>query len=180
MKLYVYTLLAISLSVFSCKKDGPKRGVPPSEKIVEDLNVTKTKVDVKFTDEELGLLYADYLLVKAALVNTDFSKTQIATNKMNTDILNIKKYEKARQIAVLISKEREVEKQREFFVGLTDEVFKLIDGNITEGKVFQQMCPMAFDGKGGIWLSDSNEVRNPYFGDVMLACGAVMNVFEKK
>jgi len=179
MKLYIYALLAISLSMFSCKKDGPKRGVPPSEKAVEDLNTTKTKGDVKFTDEKLDVLYLNYLLVKAALVNTDLSKTQEAAKKMNIDISSIKEYENARQIAVLISKEKDVEKQREFFVGLTDEVFKLIDGNIASGKVFQQMCPMAFDGKGAIWLSDSNEVRNPYFGDVMLACGAVMNVFEK-
>jgi len=37
---------------------------------------------------------------------------------------------------------------------------------------------MAFDGKGGYWLSNSKEIRNPYFGDIMLACGEVTEVLE--
>lgn len=179
MKLYIVALLGLSLLTFSCKKD-PKHGVPPSEQKVSDLNETKTKVTAKFADAKQGLLYNDYLEVKAALVNTNVLKTQIAAKKMANDFIDIPIYNNARQVAVLISKEADVEKQREFFVGLTDEVFKVVSSGITEGQVFQQMCPMAFNGKGAVWLSDSKEVRNPYFGDVMLACGAVMKVFEKK
>ena len=81
-------------------------------------------------------------------------------------------------LAVLIAKEESVDKQREFFVGLTDEVLTSIKGNITKGKVVQQMCPMAFEGRGGFWLSNSKEVRNPYFGDEMLVCGAVVKEFS--
>lgn len=179
MKLYIVALLGLSLLTFSCKKD-PKHGVPPSEQEVGDLNETKTKVTAKFADDKQGVLYNDYLGVKAALVNTDVSKTQAAAKKMADDFIDIPAYNDARQVAVLISKETDVEKQREFFVGLTDEVFKMVSSGITEGQVFQQMCPMAFNGKGAIWLSDSKEVRNPYFGDVMLACGAVMKIFENK
>ena len=178
MKLYVYTFFAISLAFFSCKKD-PKHGVPPSEQ-VGDLNETKTKVIAKFADAKQELLYNDYLEVKAALVNTDAKKTQMAAKKMADNFVNVPVYNNARQVAVLISKESDVEKQREFFVGLTDEVFKAVSAGVTEGQVFQQMCPMAFNGKGAVWLSDSKEVRNPYFGDVMLACGAVIKVFEKQ
>jgi len=178
MKLITLVLLALSLSLFSCKKDKPKHGIPPSEIVVEDLNETKTKVNAKFKNEKLDLLYHNYLAVKAALVNTDAQKTKEAAQKMNSAISSINDFDEARRVVVLIANEKDVEKQREFFVGLTDEVFKLVDGNIAEGKVFQQMCPMAFEGKGAVWLSDSNEIRNPYFGDVMLACGAVMKVFE--
>ena len=178
MKLYICAFLAISLGLFSCKKD-PKHGVPPSEQ-VGDLNETKTKVAAKFADPKQELLYSDYLGVKAALVNTDAAKTQAAAKKMANDFVGVPAFNNARQVAVLISKETNVEKQREFFVGLTDEVFAAVSSGITEGQVFQQMCPMAFNGKGAVWLSDSKEVRNPYFGDVMLACGAVIKVFEKQ
>lgn len=179
MKLHIYAFLATSLFLFSCKKD-PKHGVPPSEQIVVDLNKTKTKVVAKFADVQQELLYNDYLDVKSALVNTDVNKIQVAAKKMANDFADVATYNNARQIAVLISKETDVEKQREFFVGLTDEVFEAVTKGVIEGQVFQQMCPMAFNGKGAIWLSDSNEVRNPYFGDVMLACGTVMKVFENK
>jgi len=39
--------------------------------------------------------------------------------------------------------------------------------------VYKQYCPMAFDGKGAFWLSSSEEIRNPYYGDKMLKCGRV-------
>lgn len=57
---------------------------------------------------------------------------------------------------------------------LTVETEKLINTSaITSGEVYKQFCPMAFDGNGGYWLSDSKEVRNPYYGNKMLKCGSV-------
>jgi hypothetical protein len=32
---------------------------------------------------------------------------------------------------------------------------------------------MARNNQGGFWLSDDEEIRNPYFGDKMLTCGSV-------
>jgi Cu(I)/Ag(I) efflux system membrane fusion protein len=37
---------------------------------------------------------------------------------------------------------------------------------------------MANDDVGGYWFSESEEIRNPYFGDEMLLCGEVKEVFE--
>ncbi|QQL45742.1 efflux RND transporter periplasmic adaptor subunit [Sulfuriroseicoccus oceanibius] len=34
-------------------------------------------------------------------------------------------------------------------------------------------CPMAFGNRGADWLSATDEVLNPYFGDMMLRCGVV-------
>ena len=180
MRLSILVLLGLSLSIVSCKKEQPKHGVPPSEQVIDDLNKTKTAVEVKFSNENQNLLYNDYLAVKAALVNTNVVKTQITANKMAQDLGSIPEFKNARGVAILIAKEKDIEKQREFFVGLTDEVFKSISNNVVEGQFFQQMCPMAFNGKGAVWLSNSNEIRNPYFGDVMLACGVVTNTFQKK
>jgi len=42
-----------------------------------------------------------------------------------------------------------------------------------DGKVFIVHCPMAFGNKGADWLSEKDEVLNPYFGDMMLRCGEV-------
>jgi hypothetical protein len=32
---------------------------------------------------------------------------------------------------------------------------------------------MAFNDQGAYWISDREEIRNPYFGDKMLTCGVV-------
>jgi Cu(I)/Ag(I) efflux system membrane fusion protein len=36
---------------------------------------------------------------------------------------------------------------------------------------YYQFCPMAFDNQGAYWISETEEIRNPYFGDEMLSCG---------
>ena len=40
-------------------------------------------------------------------------------------------------------------------------------------KLFVQHCPMAFDHAGASWISDAEQISNPYFGDKMLRCGNV-------
>jgi hypothetical protein len=41
----------------------------------------------------------------------------------------------------------------------------------TENTLYQQFCPM-YD-KGSAWLSMEKEIRNPYYGSKMMACGKV-------
>lgn len=42
------------------------------------------------------------------------------------------------------------------------------------GTVYIQHCPMADDNRGADWLSLEKEIRNPYFGSMMLTCGEVI------
>ncbi|MEL6534379.1 MAG: efflux RND transporter periplasmic adaptor subunit [Bacteroidota bacterium] len=44
--------------------------------------------------------------------------------------------------------------------------------------VYYQYCPMALEDQGAYWLSKEKEIRNPYFGDAMLACGEVREYVE--
>ena len=39
---------------------------------------------------------------------------------------------------------------------------------------------MAFNNTGAYWLSNSKEIYNPYFGDMMLNCGRVADTFESE
>lgn len=39
--------------------------------------------------------------------------------------------------------------------------------------LYVQYCPMFEGDKGGSWLSISKDIKNPYFGDMMLSCGEV-------
>ena len=39
--------------------------------------------------------------------------------------------------------------------------------------LYHDHCPMAQDNKGAMWLSETKEIRNPYFGDKMMTCGSV-------
>ena len=49
-----------------------------------------------------------------------------------------------------------------------------------DSKIYLTFCPMAFDNKGGYWLQDSEEIKNPYFGAKMLKCGEIKDEYGRK
>jgi hypothetical protein len=72
-----------------------------------------------------------------------------------------------------ISTTSDVNQQREAFSTLTQAMEAELEGAIASGEIYKQYCPMAFEGKGDSWFSNSTEIRNPYYGDKMLKCGRV-------
>jgi membrane fusion protein, copper/silver efflux system len=74
----------------------------------------------------------------------------------------------------LISKAKDIEEQRKHFEPLSDALIESAElFGLTIDMVYVQFCPMAFDDKGAYWLSESDKILNPYFGDMMLTCGEV-------
>ncbi len=68
----------------------------------------------------------------------------------------------------------DIEAQRKSFSMLSDNLYKSAKAFGLGGQeAFYTYCPMAFNDKGAYWLSDKETVRNPYFGEKMLACGEV-------
>ena len=46
------------------------------------------------------------------------------------------------------------------------------------GMIYYQYCPMANGDIGAFWLSNIEEIENPYFGDEMLKCGETRETIE--
>lgn len=68
----------------------------------------------------------------------------------------------------------DLEAQRTAFSNLSDNLYKSIKAyGLGTATAYYEFCPMAFNDQGAYWLSDSKEIRNPYFGDKMLKCGRV-------
>ena len=40
----------------------------------------------------------------------------------------------------------------------------------TNKTLYQYFCPMYNNNKGGVWLTEIKEIKNPYFGSKMLKC----------
>ncbi|MFH1995565.1 MAG: efflux RND transporter periplasmic adaptor subunit [Candidatus Omnitrophota bacterium] len=47
-------------------------------------------------------------------------------------------------------------------------------------RLYLSFCPMAFDGKGGYWFQDSDEIKNPYLGSAMPDCGEIKTEYGRK
>lgn len=67
-----------------------------------------------------------------------------------------------------------IEHQREHFALLSKDIYDLVKAfGATEQPLYQDFCPMYDKGKGAIWLSETKDIKNPYYGKKMLTCGKV-------
>lgn len=48
---------------------------------------------------------------------------------------------------------------------------KVEKGGLEGSVVYKMHCPMAFNNAGGTWLQAGEDLRNPYYGSMMLTCG---------
>lgn len=110
--------------------------------------------------------------VKIAIEN--FDTHQFASVK--NDLANTMK--SAISEAEQISKSP-LEKQREQFNLLSQNLIKLIKITGTIKKLYVDYCPKYQNGKGGVWLSELKEIQNPYFGNKLLDCGQIKETFNQ-
>ena len=75
----------------------------------------------------------------------------------------------------------DLEAQRKTFQQLTHTITQLVQQfEPNSSTIYQSYCPMAFENQGAFWLSESEEIMNPYFGDKMLNCGWIESELPAK
>lgn len=114
-----------------------------------------------------------YMQLKDALVQTDAAAAKSAAMQLSSAFSSEKMETALIKAAEVIASSDDVELQRTSFKTVTDGLIVALKANEKEDGVFVQYCPMAFDNTGASWLSLSDQIRNPYFGDRMLKCGTV-------
>jgi hypothetical protein len=145
------------------------------------------QVDPKF-QQQLAAVFSAYVKMKDAFVATDAAKVKteakqtidalakvdmkLLTGAAHNDWMNY--------LSPLTSSLKEIEAssdieaQRKSFSTVSDNLYKSVKAFGLGGQTaFYEYCPMAFNNEGGYWLSDKEQIRNPYFGDQMLTCGQV-------
>ncbi|GAC1305269.1 MAG: hypothetical protein NVSMB24_13980 [Mucilaginibacter sp.] len=69
-----------------------------------------------------------------------------------------------------ISEVTALEHQREHFASLSKNLYEVLKGlKMNAATVYEQYCPM----KKAYWLSESETIKNPYYGKKMPECGRV-------
>jgi len=116
-----------------------------------------------------------YLELKDALVASDVEKAGKAAGKA---VAFIDGHPDAGRLTTLqegfrtLAGAKDLPAQREAFRQVSDLLIG--SGQSMEHHsrtLFVQFCPMANNNRGASWISQQEEVRNPYFGDAMLSCG---------
>ena len=147
------------------------------------LVLTLSFIAVKAQRASVDKITASYIGVKNALVgsNTTLAKSrsagllaalsapvkglQPAQQKLLGTYLDKLKFDSRH-----ISETTFIDHQREHFESLSKNMYSLLSGlKLSSKTLYQQYCPM----KKAAWLSETDEIRNPYFGNDMLECGKV-------
>jgi hypothetical protein len=111
-----------------------------------------------------------------ALGKLNISTLPISKQKELKDILDDAK-ENAEHISVSGGK---IDHQREHFEILGTDIKDLIVITGADRTLYQIHCPMYNNNKGGNWLNESKEVKNPLLGAKMTNCGSVIQEITVK
>ena len=190
-------LVIASLTAVSCKNNNEEGNVDHSgmdhenmsegSEMMEDGEQTSEEMPgSENQDSQTGIIINDYLELKDALVADNSEGAAQAGESLVTAFENFDRsgYEAAEQqeLTEIIESAKEhadhisysdMAHQREHFELMSIDMVDMLAITGSPETLYQQFCPMYNDNKGGIWLSTSEEIRNPYFGQSMLSCGEV-------
>lgn len=71
-----------------------------------------------------------------------------------------------------------IKHQRFHFIQLSEVIYLLVKNFGAGRPLYHDHCPMARDNQGAMWLSETKEINNPYFGAQMLKCGTVEEIIH--
>lgn len=167
---------------------GKKSMMNASEGVPDDPSKMKMKLPEDFQQDFIGVL-EKYFELKDAFVNSDVSEVKKYSESMlkqterlktvNLSTVGQSNIKEMIKMLNAITEIDEIAQQREHFVILSRDMVAFASNlDKVDKPVFVQYCPMANTNKGANWLSLSEDIKNPYYGEMMLTCGETVQKLE--
>lgn len=189
MKKLNYTKLLLLLPFFfACSGENNQQ----EEGDLTTISEVKTPEAVQ---SQIKGVFQNYIVLKNALVASDTAKAKVATDnlKQSVEQVDVSTLTEKEQNAWLQHKEgilaglnqlrqsNDIKGEREAFSAVSDSFTNVFKNLGVKGvTIYRQHCPMALNNKGAGWLSEKEEIENPYFGNEMLECGENVQVLKFK
>jgi len=163
-----------------------------TSKFVQEDVMDMSKDVPKAFKNQLNEVIEAYLELKEGLVRANIDETQesstellAALDKLDGNSLSghAKNFWEEKKAFLfkhtrLCKEATTIEGKRENFIFLSQPLIKIVEAFGANQKLYVNFCPMANNNKGAYWLSNSEEIRNPFFGEAMLTCGEVKSVIN--
>lgn len=114
--------------------------------------------------------------ITTAIANVDESALTADQKKVYDDVKDDIK-EHAEHIG---SNGSNIAHQREHFDLLSQDMIDLVKATGTTKTLYKDFCPMYNNKKGAPWLSETKDIKNPYYGKEMPKCGEVKEEIKAK
>ncbi|GGE13705.1 efflux RND transporter periplasmic adaptor subunit [Psychroflexus salis] len=140
--------------------------------------------EVRLEQENFGQIMKSYLVLKEALAEDKEEKSIKIAKELHQklNVMNFENKEAKKALQELVGdvqKSKNMEDARQHFQHLSDAMIELAEQqNPLNEMLYVQFCPMADNDQGAFWLSTEPEIKNPYFGSMMLKCGNVDREIE--
>jgi hypothetical protein len=174
-----YLGIAVLLALTSCS-NAAKTGEHSKDSTVVTDQSTGT-AQVQLADPKIENIYRGYISLKNMLVAGKAAGAHQSASELSKYLSAFSGCENTALIADKIAATEDIKIQRKEFTSLSSDVialFKHVD--LKKGTIYVQHCPMANNGDGGDWLASEKKINNPYYGDEMLECGAVVEEIKAK
>jgi len=174
------------------KMDATKNAVVDTTHIAE-VTPTFSNIDPRLTTS-LKTIVDHYLHLKNALVKNDGDEAASGAKAMGKAMSGLDKSlltadqkkmyddieDDLKEHAEHIGKNGDnIKHQREHFSMMSEDVYDLVRAFGGGQALYHDHCPMYNKDNGGaMWLSETKEVKNPYFGSEMPKCGTVEEVIK--
>jgi hypothetical protein len=209
MKRIIFSALTIGTIVFSAcnnssneqdghdvnhmNKDSSQHAMTTDDKDLKAVTVTYANLDATVA-ASFKEIVDHYLHIKSALANDNGNEAALGAKAMEGAISKLDKslltadqkkvYDEIeddlKDHAEHIGKNGDnISHERERFSMLSGDVYDLVKAFGSGRALYHDHCPMYNENKGAMWLSETEEVKNPYFGAKMPTCGTVEEVINK-
>ncbi|MBT5814823.1 MAG: DUF3347 domain-containing protein [Opitutales bacterium] len=143
------------------------------------------RVQMEGSDSNSDVTLAAYFEIQRALANDDFKASSTVavalhekTSKMTCPIEDEACCDTLKSSTLTMSEASDIKGIRDAFKNLSNALIARLE---TQGSsaspVYKMHCPMT---SGGTWLQDNPDLRNPYYGAVMIKCGMQQAVIGKQ
>lgn len=72
----------------------------------------------------------------------------------------------------------DIKQQRSHFSMMSEVIYAFVKSFGAGRPLYHDHCPMYNNNKGGLWLSETKEIKNPFFGSEMPKCGTLEEVIQ--
>jgi hypothetical protein len=170
-----YIAAGILMVACSCTNTEKKAAGAGTDSNVVATTVSDTTANVELNDVKVQSIYDGYIALKNALVTTKYDDAKKAAEQLKISLASYKGCENTALIADKIANAKDIASQRKEFTALSSDVIAMFKhADLKKGTIYVQHCPMANGGDGGDWLASEKKIQNPYYGDEMMECGAVL------
>jgi hypothetical protein len=188
------TLLTASLILTACANNSNRTKettTTGSDTVTSNSSTHMDNTKTGSVDDVIG----SYLEVKNALTKDDGKEAAAAANNISTNLAKVnetaftseqkKIYDDVKDdiqehVQHISSNASKIDHQREHFDLLSQDMIDLLKATGTSKMLYMDFCPMYNNKKGAYWLSETRDIKNPYYGKEMLECGEMKEEIKPK